>query len=166
MVFVDESEWPRPKDPSGFTVWAAIAIDPKDSKDFFRNSLQLKRRFLPFDEADDYEIKGRRLLSRRAVRTPWKAAFCKEVVTLYKATNVKAFAAVLRNADTLVTEGLTEPIVYRVYSRINEGVNAMMVERGAGEMAIIALDSQDEGTDTQKARALGTSSMATLLGVH
>ena len=25
LVFVDESEWPHPKDPDGFTVWAAIA---------------------------------------------------------------------------------------------------------------------------------------------
>ena len=155
LVFVDESGWPRPKDPSGFTVWAAIAIDPKESKAFFREVLQLKRTIMQVDEPDNYEIKGRRLLSKRAMNTPWKPRFCEEIVNLCKAADVKAFAAGLRNADTLVTEGLTEPIVYRVYSRLLERVNAMMVERGGDEMAIIALDSQDEGTDTKRARAFG-----------
>lgn len=164
LVFVDESEWPRPKDPSGFTVWAAIAIDPKDSKDFFRDILQLKRRLLPFDGPDDYEIKGRRLLSRRAVRTPWKVTLCEEIVSPCKSAGVRAFAAGLRNTDTLAVEGFTEPIVYRAYSRILERVNAMMVELGEDEMAIIALGSQDEGADTQKARAFGNFLYGNLIG--
>lgn len=39
MVFVDEPEWPRPKTPAGYTVWAGVAIHSKKSKDLFRGEL-------------------------------------------------------------------------------------------------------------------------------
>ncbi len=62
LVFVDESEWPRPKDPSGFTVWGAIAIHPSRSREFFREVYQLERKFWKVDEPYEFEIKGRLLL--------------------------------------------------------------------------------------------------------
>lgn len=155
LVFVDESEWPRPKDPSGFTVWAAIAIHPKVSKDFFREIFQLEQKFWKVEEPYEFEIKGKLLLNKTAVTSPKKREFCEEIVSLCKLNGVKAFAAGLKNADALTQDGRADPIIYRAYSRILERVNAMMAERESDDMAIIALDSQDEKTDTRRARAFG-----------
>ena len=156
MVFVDESEWPRPKDPSGFTVWGAIAIHPSRSKEFFREVFQLERKFWEASEPYQFEIKGRLLLNKNAVTSPKKREFCEELLSLCKLNEVRAFAVGLRNLDTMTfSEELTEPIVYRAYSRLLERVNAMMSEEHQDDMAIVALDSQDERTDTARALAFG-----------
>ena len=49
----------------------------------------------------------------------------------------------------------TEPSVYRAYSRLLERVEAMMREDYPDDMATVALDSQDEATDTKRALAFG-----------
>lgn len=129
LIFVDESEWPRPKDPSGFTVWGAIAIHPSKSREFFRRE------------------------------------FCEELLSLCKLNGVTAFAAGLKNLDQATfSQEMTEPVVYRAYSRILERVNAMMVEDHHDDMAIVALDSQDEKTDTARARAFGNFLYGSPLG--
>ena len=155
LVFVDESEWPRPKDPSGFTVWAAIAIHPRQGREFFREIYKLEQKFWKVTEPYEFEIKGRLLLNKTAVTSPKKREFCEEIVSLCKLSGVKAFAVGLKNPDTPTLGNFTEPIVYRAYSRLLERVNAMMVENGGDDMAIVSLDSQDEKTDTQRARAFG-----------
>ena len=155
LVFVDESEWPRPKDPSGFTVWAAIAIHPRQGREFFREIYKLEQKFWKVTEPYEFEIKGRLLLNKTAVTSPKKREFCEEIVSLCKLSSVKAFAVGLKNPDTLALGSHAEPIVYRAYSRLLERVNAMMVENGGDDMATVALDSQDEKTDTQRARAFG-----------
>lgn len=155
LVFVDESEWPRPKDPAGFTVWAAIAIHPNRSREFFREVFNLERKFWKVTEPYEFEIKGRLLLSKKGVTSPKKREFCEELVSLCKLNGVKAFAVGLKNADTLEMSELADPIIYRAYSRLLERIEAMMVEDYPGDMAIVALDSQDEGTDTKRARVFG-----------
>ena len=156
LVFIDESEWPRPKDPRGFTVWGAVAIHPSRSKDFFRDVFQLERKFWKVEEPYAFEIKGRLLLSKRAATKSKNREFCEELVNLCKSNNVKAFAYGLRNHDPAsFSEERTRPVIYRAYSRLLEGVNAMMVEDYPEDMAIVALDSQDQGTDTARARTFG-----------
>ena len=155
LAFVDESEWPRPKDPNGFTVWGCIAIDPRRSKEFFRRVYDLERKFWKVSEPYEFEIKGRLLLNSRFKSSPKKEEFCEELLSLCKLTDVKAFAYGLRNRDTLTAQDLQEPVVYRAYSRLLERVDAMMSEDHNDDMAIIALDSQDEGKDTTRARVFG-----------
>ena len=67
FVFVDESEWHRPKTPGGYTVWAGAALHASNSKDFFRELFNLERKFWDVVEPYDFEIKGRLLLSRKAL---------------------------------------------------------------------------------------------------
>lgn len=165
LVFVDESEWPRPKDPSGFTVWGAIAIHPSRSREFFREVYQLERKFWKVEEPYEFEIKGRLLLNKTAVTSPKKREFCEELMSLCKLNGVRAFAAGLKNlGQTAFSQEMMEPFVYRAYSRILERVNAMMVEDHHNDMAIVALDSQDEKTDTARARAFGNFLYGSALG--
>ena len=155
LVFVDESEWPYPKHPDGFTVWGAIAIHPSKSRSFFREVYQLERKFWKVSEPYEFEIKGRLLLNKTAMTSPKKREFCEELLSLCNLNGVKAFAVGLKNFDTKDSEGLTEPVVYRAYSRLLERIDAMMSEDYENDVAIVALDSQDEATDTKRARAFG-----------
>lgn len=155
LIFVDESEWPSPKVPSGYTVWGAMAIHPSKSKDFVREIFNLERKFWKVTEPYQFEIKGRLLLSERAVTSPKKCEFCEEVISLCKLSNIKAFAVGLRNTSGATFTGLTEPIIYKAYSLLLERIEAMMAEEFKNEMAIIALDSADEATDTKRALAFG-----------
>lgn len=155
LIFVDESEWPRPKDPTGFTVWAAVAIHPTKSRAFVREVYTLTKKFWKVTEPYEFEIKGRLLLSNTGVTSPKKQEFCDEIVSLCKLHGVKAFAIGLKNPDNLAFRPLTEPLVYRAYTRLLERIEAFIVEEHPEEMAIIALDSADEATDTQRALAFG-----------
>ncbi len=64
LIFVDESEWPRPKSLGGYTVWARVALHPKRGKEFFREIFNLERKFWKVEEPYDFEIKGRLLLNK------------------------------------------------------------------------------------------------------
>ena len=154
-VFIDESEWPRPKDPDGFTVWGAIALHPSKGRDFFRALFNLEKKFWKVTEPYEFEIKGRLLLSRPGMTSPKKQEFCEEVISLCKLNGVQAFAVGLKNAQPSLFDQATEPIVYRAYSRLLERIDAMMSQDHPNDMATVALDSQDERTDTRRALAFG-----------
>jgi len=155
IIFVDESEWPHPKAPNGYTVWGAVAVHPSKSRTFVREIFNLEKKFWKVTEPYQFEIKGRLLLNKRAVTSPKKREFCEEVISLCKLSGIKAFAVGLRNTSEIAFTGLTEPIVYKAYSLLLERIEAMMAEEFNSEMAIIALDSADEGTDTKRALAFG-----------
>jgi hypothetical protein len=153
LIFVDESEWPHPKAPDGYTVWGAIALHPSNSRNFVREIFNLEKKFWKIKEPYQFEIKGRLLLSERAVTSPKKCEFCEEVISLCKLANIKAFAVGIRNTSGIPMAGLTEPIVYKAYSLLLERIEGMMVEEFNSDTAIIALDSADEATDTKRALA-------------
>ena len=115
----------------------------------------MERKFWKVCEPYEFEIKGRLLLNKTAMTSPKKREFCEELLSLCKLNGVKAFAVGLKNFDTSDSDGLTEPMVYRAYSRLLERIDAMMAEEFESEVAIVALDSQDERTDSKRARAFG-----------
>lgn len=164
LIFVDESEWPRPKDPAGFTVWAAVAIHPSKSREFVRNIFNLERKFWKVEEPYQFEIKGRLLLSKAGVTSPKKQEFCEEILSLCKLHEVRAFAVGIKHPENLATEALTEPLIYRAYSRLLERIETMMVEDYPDEMAIVALDSADNATDTRRALTFGNFLYGSALG--
>ena len=155
LIFVDESEWPHPKAPDGYTVWGAVAIHPSKSKNFVREIFNLEKKFWKVDEPYQFEMKGRELLNARAMTSPKKCEFCEEVISLCKLSGIKVFAIGLRNTNNEALKGLTEPIIYKAYSLLLERVEGMMTEEYQSESAIIALDSADEATDTKRAVAFG-----------
>lgn len=155
LIFVDESEWPSPKVPNGYTVWGAVAMHPSNSKNFVREIFKLEKKFWKVTEPYQFEIKGRLLLGNRAMTSPKKCEFCEEVISLCKLSGIKVFAVGLRNTSGATFVGLTEPIIYRAYSLLLERIEAMMTEEFNSDMAIIALDSADEATDTKRALAFG-----------
>lgn len=84
LIFVDESEWPKPSTAAGYTVWAAAALRPQLSKEFSREIFNLEKKFWRISEPHEFEIKGRMLLNKRALTSPKKLEFVEEVLSLCK----------------------------------------------------------------------------------
>jgi hypothetical protein len=154
LVFVDESEWPSPKRPDGYTVWAAVALNPRFGKEFFRQVFNLEKKFWKVSEPYEFEIKGRLLLSRRGVTSPKKLEFTEELLSLCKRHEVQTFAVGMRMGQSALPS-MPAPNVFRVYHLLLERVEQMMVESHPDEMAVIAFDSQDEKTDRRRALEYG-----------
>lgn len=154
LVFVDESEWPAPKTPEGYTVWAAVALNPKLGKRFFREVFTLETKFWKISEPYEFEIKGRLLLSRRGMTSPKKLEFVEELLSLCKQYGIQTFAVGMRVSQSPLP-GIAAPNVFRVYHFLLERIEDMMVQSHPDEMAIIAFDSQDEKTDRRRALEYG-----------
>jgi len=157
LVFIDESEWPKPRDLSSYTVWAAVALQPQLSKAFSRELFNLERKFWRIGEPHQFEIKGRMLLNRRALTSPKKIEFMEEVLSLCKRYQLLAFAVGMQQIEesTLVGFSSEEARIFRVYHYLLERVEAMMQENYPDDMAMILLDSSDKETNKRRAIAFG-----------
>ncbi|MDA0988596.1 MAG: DUF3800 domain-containing protein [Chloroflexi bacterium] len=141
-----------------------MAIHPAKSRDFVRELFNLERKFWKVTEPYEFEIKGRLLMGHAGMTSLKKQEFCEEVLSLCKTHGIKLFAVGIKNAGTLTMTNLDDPVIYRAYSRLLERVEAMMVEEYPEDMAIVALDSSDQGTDTKRARTFGNFLYGSITG--
>lgn len=157
LVFIDESEWPKPSAPSGYTVWAAVGLQPQLSKSFSREIFNLERKFWRITEPHEFEIKGRMLLSSRALTSPKKVEFVEEVVSLCKHYQLLTFAIGMQHLEEPMLAGFSseESRIFRVYHYLLERVEAMMQESYPDDMAMVLLDSADKETNKRRAIAFG-----------
>ena len=157
LVFIDESEWPKPSASGGYTVWGAVALQPQLSKAFSREVFNLERKFWRISEPHEFEIKGRMLLNRRALTSPKKLEFVEEVVSLCKRYQLLAFAVGMRQLEEPMLVGFSseESRIFRVYHYLLERVEAMMQESYPDDMAMVLLDSADKETNKCRAIAFG-----------
>lgn len=157
LVFVDESEWPKPSTPGGYTVWAAVALQPQLSKSFSREIFNLERKFWRINEPHEFEIKGRMLLNKRALTSPKKIEFVEEVLSICKRYELLAFVIAMRQVGEPMLKGFSqeESRIFKVYHYLLERVEAMMGENYPEDMAIVLLDSSDKETDKRRAITFG-----------
>lgn len=157
LVFVDESEWPKPSALEGYTVWAAVALQPQLSKTFSREIFNLEKKFWRINEPHEFEIKGRMLLSKRALTSPKKMEFVEEVLSLCKGYELLAFAVGMRQLVEPMLEGFTleESRIFKVYHYLLERIETMMQENYPENMAIVLLDASDKETNKRRAVAFG-----------
>lgn len=163
-VFVDESEWPRPRVPGGYTVWAGVGIHSNMSREFFRELFNLEKRFWAVEEAYDFEIKGRLLLSERKLKSPKRREFVEEILSLCKLNNVVAFAVGLRYPETHPMPEANSPNTYQMIQSMVERVQAMMVENHPDERAIMVFDSQENAKDKERGLEFGNYLYGTAQG--
>ncbi len=161
LVFIDESEWPRPATPGGFTVWAAIGVPTERQREFFREIFNLEKKFWKSNEPYDFELKGRLLLSKKGMTSPKKKEFVEEILSLCKSGEVVAFAVGLRYPSIDVMEGV-EPNTYRVISALCERVETMTEEQRPNETAAMVFDSQED--NKAKALEFGNYTYGTIVG--
>ena len=157
LIFVDESEWPKPSSPEGYTVWAAVALQPELSKQFSREIFNLERKFWGINEPNEFEIKGRMLLNKRALTSPKKVEFVEEVISICNQYQLQTFAIGMRQPDKAMLAGFSaeDSRIFKVYHYLLERIESMMQEDHPEDMAIILLDSSDMQTNKQRAIAFG-----------
>jgi len=157
LVFIDESEWPKPSALGGYTVWAAVALQPQLSKAFSRELFNLERKFWRISEPHEFEIKGRMLLNRRALTSPKKMEFIEEVLSLCKHYHLLAFAVGMQQIEETMLVGFSseEARIFRVYHYLLERVEAMMQESYPEDMAMVLLDSADKEANKHRTIAFG-----------
>jgi hypothetical protein len=157
LIFVDESEWPKPSTSEGYTVWAAVALQQQLSKDFSREIFNLEKKFWRVSEPHEFEIKGRMLLNKRAITSPKKLEFVEEVLSICKHYQLMVFAIGMRQLGEPMLTGFTpeESRIFRVYHYLLERVEAMIQEDYPEDMATVLLDSSHKETDKRRAIAFG-----------
>lgn len=96
LIFVDESGLPHPNDPNPYPVIAAVAVQESTSKDFSREVFNLKKKFWGVTDPTQWEIKGTKLLSRRAFTCPKKIEFVEEILSLCRKMGLAAFASIMK----------------------------------------------------------------------
>ena len=156
-IFIDESEWPKPSAVRGYTLWTGVALQPELSKSFSRELFNLERKFWRISEPHEFEIKGRMLLSRRALTSPKKMEFIEEVLSLCKRYQLLGFAVGMQQIEEPMLSGFSceEARIFRVYHYLLERVEAMMQESYPDDMAMVLLDSADKETNKRRAIAFG-----------
>ena len=164
LVFVDESEWPRPKTPGGYTVWAGVGVPATQNREFFRELFNLEKKLWKKEEPYDLEIKGRFLLGSRGMRSPRKLEFVEEILSLCKLNGIVAFAVGLRYPQTPAAEWTGEPNTYEMIRSMVERVEAMMSERYPNEQAVMVFDSQEDKKDLERALEFGNYLYGTAQG--
>ena len=157
LVFIDESEWPKPSAAGGYTLWGGVALQPKLSKSFSRELFNLERKFWRISEPHEFEIKGRMLLNKRALTSPKKMEFIEEVLSLCKRYQLLAFAVGMQQIEEAMLAGFSteESRIFKVYHYLLERVEAMMQETYPDDMAMVLLDSADKETNKRRAIAFG-----------
>ncbi len=164
LVFVDESEWPRPKTPGGYTVWAGAAIHHGRSREFFRELFNLEKKFWKVAEPYDFEMKGRLLLNKSGLTSPKKREFVEEILSLCVLNDVIAFAIGLRYPNAERLTGFPEPNTFIVLSALAERVETMMAEQFPGDTAVLVFDSQGDKKDKERALEFGNHAYGTSQG--
>ena len=164
IVYIDESEWPRPRVPGGYTVWAGVGIHSSMRRGLFRDLFSLEKKFWQVEEAYDFEIKGRLLLSEKKLRSPQRREFVEEILSLCKLNNVTAFAVGLRYPETRSMLEPNAPNTYQMIQSMVERVQAMMVENHPDEQALMVFDSQGNGKDKERGLEFGNYLYGTAQG--
>ena len=155
LVYIDESEWPRPKTPGGYTVWAGITLPVSRSKDFFRELFNLEKKFWDVTEPYEFEVKGRLLLNRKGLTSPKKREFVEEILSLCKLNQVTAFAIGLRYPQPPEVPVVSQPNTFLVIRDLVDRVETMMKESYPTELAVMVFDSQEDRKDQERALEFG-----------
>jgi hypothetical protein len=143
LVFVDESY-----DDGGAvrarSTFAALAIQERRYREFDMKLFDLKRHFWKVANPYDMELKGRKLLSERALTLPKNRDFIEQFITLCKEVGAVFFAVVQEGTFTLASESNKLPNLYRTVMR---RVNTFMEDKYAEHQAIFFFDGIDHKTN-------------------
>ena len=139
LVFVDESYHPK-DNLVAKTTFCAVAIEESMYREFDMKLFDLKKHFWKIQEPCETEIKGRLLLSERAITLPKNRDFASQVITLCKEVRAVPFAVIQDGSFTLASDEYKLPNLYRGLMR---RVNTFMEDKFPQGHATFFFDSID-----------------------
>ncbi len=146
LTFIDESYGPE---PIGFITHSAILVRESINRELSRELFNLKKLFWKVNEPTDLEIKGRNLLSNRAIRRPKNREFVEEIISLMRILKITPFAIIMKGPVSSLT-GQSE-YLHRVYKYLIERVDLFIRENCPENIATIIFDSKDRATNRRVA---------------
>ena len=124
----------------------------------------MEKKFWKVEESYAVEIKGRLLLSKKALTSPKKREFVEEILSLCKLNQVVGFAVGLKRPESLTLGAVPPPDTFRVMRELVDRVETMMLEQFSNEIAAMVSDSQEDKNDKERALEFGNYPADTLRG--
>jgi hypothetical protein len=143
LVFVDES-YQEESNPQAKSTFAAVLVQEGKYRDFDNRLFELKKHFWKVANPYDLELKGRKLMSERALVMPKTRDFISQIISLCKEVNAVVFAVVQDGSFTLASESDHLPSLYRALMR---RVNTFMEVKFPDEQAVFFFDGIDHETN-------------------
>jgi hypothetical protein len=171
LVFVEDSRLRSRGATEYYATMAGAAIEEVAYDDFSRKLLRLKGRFFKSKGVADYPVKGRLLLSSRALAANFrKVEFAKELFSLCRLLKVASFSttkkfvlatgaepgvaetglpkSAMSNSDRHDKEAISVLLAYLV-----ERVNSYMLETHPGQVAKLVFRTEETGQDYLRGHA-------------
>lgn len=143
LVFVDES-YKQADHPTPKTTFSAVLIPEQKYRELDTELLKLKKHFWKVENHYEFEIKGRQLLSEKAINLPRNREFVLQIQSLCRLLGIVAFAVIQDGTITLASQSDFLPDLYRSLIR---RVNTYMEEKRPGESATLFFDDIDDRTN-------------------
>lgn len=147
LVFVDES-YRKVEEPNAKSTFSAVLIQEQRYRELDTKLSELKRFFWKVENSYDFELKGRELLSERAINLPKNREFISQLTFLCKEVGAVLFAVVQPGTLTLASQSNRLPNIYRALLR---RVNTFMQERFPNDRATFFYDGIDHQTNRKVA---------------
>lgn len=147
LVFVDES-YRGATEPNAKTTFSAVLIHEQKYREFDTKLFELKRAIWHIENFCDLELKGRLLLTDRALNLPKNREFISQLLFLCKEVGAVLFAVVQDGTITLASESNRLPNLYRA---LLWRVNTFMQEKAPQDQAVFFFDGIDHATNRKVA---------------
>lgn len=147
LVFVDES-YRKAEEPNAKSTFSAVLIEEKRYRELDKKLFELKRVFWRVENTYDIELKGRELLSERAISLPKNREFTSQLIFLCKEVGSVVFAVVQHGTLTLASQSNRLPNLYRA---LLWRVNTFMQEKFPDDRATFFFDGIDHETNRKVA---------------
>lgn len=125
LVFIDES-YDRANDPNPKSTFSAVLVREERCRELDRKLFELKRHFWKIQNSYELELKGRLLLTSRALELPKNREFMEQFLALFREIGAVTFA--VTQDGTFPLAGRTERLP-NLYRALLWRANTLMGER-------------------------------------
>lgn len=148
LVYVDES-YKEAKTPNAKSTFAGACLSMDRYREFDTDFFKLKKHFWKITAPYELELKGRLLLSERAIELPKNREFIRQLLALLKEYNVVPFAVV---GDGLLSlKRIKDDHLPDIYRALLRRIDRFVSDKYPQDQAIIFFDGVDYASNEQLA---------------
>lgn len=153
LVFVDESGYAQPKDPSPWWTLTALCLPESSSRDLSRRLYAKVRSVYPKSDASLFEVKASELLAKRQfIGSPERRALVAELAQLLETLPVSVFA--IRGKRPTIVPAWPKLRVDPPHRLLIERIELFMRQQQGGHLAKLVFDETGRGPDSLRSRSM------------
>jgi len=147
LVYIDQSGYYHPNDGNPFSVLGAIAFKENVLREFAHSVFNLNQLYWKKESPYEFEIKGSKLLSIRALKHQKYANYAEEVLHICKKFDGVTFAVVEPKPTQEEFESINQLYIPKAYKFLYERINQFCMECENDERGLAIFDTQDMRKD-------------------